>query len=468
MHFTCKFRYFIPVILLFLIGFKTNLSYQSLQTVFLNHDPARDLMAAKNIVLFNQLPYSPPYCGGCDLLPFLKNSHIYHIFLSFFYTIKQFDGVLVFCSFWISLLIPMAFLISYELTRHYPASVLAALLVTFSPLMQDIAPKMPYQPLFIPTFSALIIWLLLLNTRIKKLYLIILAGLIFLLAVQFHLSALVLGPFYIWNIARNYSKFPFHHRAGIAVFQLIIVFLICLLNIRPPLTYSGGTSLELMDLPQNSFNHLSSDLNTIFPVPVSGLVFILITVFLFLKNFGLRRLWPILILFPLVGVFSYYNYYTTPFWPIYFIIVACTFTLFAGQKLMNFIPVYILILIFSGSHLSMLLIPFQSPTQINYPFFSRIHNTINPLLSPVQPNLVYQYDGYLNTFIGYYLTSNHSYSQLRIIEYQNDFEFDSTLNNKKINKIIFCQNLCHQMEQELVDFHPRLLPTDNFRIYQIE
>ncbi len=442
------------VLLIFLLGIKAILTFQSVSPVFSNHDQARDIIAAKIFSEHRQLPSNSPYCGGCNLIGTLKNSQIYYLVLGLIYSINKYDSLLILSALWASLTIPLTFLITYQLIRHFSTAILSSLAVSLSPLLLHSSVNVPYQPSYLPTFSCLIIWLLLLNRHRRSIFLSILTGILLLLAIQFHLSALLLLPIYFIFTYQTIKIIPDNKRTILILFQITFVLVFIKLNINLNSTSISPSNLTISNILQHFFMHLSQDLTTLFPHPIHPVIFLLILLISIIINPQYRLLLPLILTLPITGISSYYNYYTAIFWP--FLII-----LFIGifRPLLNYIfyqTIILLVFITLSPKITTLLPqPITSASANNFELIKSISQEIDPHLSQSKPNHIYQYDNYLNTFTGYYLVRD-----LPLQDYR------ETLNDPHFNKLIYCQSQCSKFEIEFSQYQPTLLTTGDYRVYR--
>jgi hypothetical protein len=454
------------LVFLWVFFFKIAFTLLSTQPTFTYHDQAQAVQAAKSINLFHQFPLTPQYCGGCDTLTFLKNSYFYYLILSLWYYPYQYESLIIICALWISLSIIFIYLLIQELTHHPPTSFFITFLFGLSPIFQEATSIMPYQPIFLLTLTPLIVWLLLYNRHHQKYEINILSGVVLLLAIQFHFSAIMIIPIYCFLTYKNFRNFSLQHQFFLIMFHFILIAAFIYLNFNFSFSLLPHYSLQLIKVFSISYQFISQDLKLIFPFHLNPVVFILLSIISVKLNKQLLILLPLLALIPLVGIFPNYNYYTVIFWPFLLIVLSGIIRPLLKSNFIFFISISALFYLFINT-ISLFSQPVSSASANNFENIHHISREINRFSDPSRPNLIYQYDGYLNTFIGYYLVQNLSYSEIKQLEIKGSSEYYQTLDNSTYNKLVYCQHHCSNFESEFTKYQPQLLPS-SLIIYRIQ
>lgn len=440
----------ITLIVITMIGFKLILYFQSISPIFLCHDQSRDILTAEHIIKFNDHSITPPYCSGCEITSILKNSNIYYYFLAIFYKIGGLNSLLLMVSVWIAASIPITYLLTKQLSGSKYASILASLLVAFSPLLSTKIPQIsPYQPYFTPTLSCLLIWIILCNEKHKKLFLSIFSGIVLIFGIQFHLSFLLLSPFYAYHTIKLLKDMKMVNKIIVLLFNLIILYIFIKFNTTISQPFYYQKTINLSNIFNNFILHLSTDLKWLFPIKFNLIVFLLLIFSLFFtKRNALIKLVPILILYLIVSFYSNNDWYTAIYWPIFISLISTSLMAFRDRY--YFFIFYLLTIIMLSSKLIYISIisPLKNPSGLSLIYIKEISNEIDKQLSSTKENMVFTYDSYLNAFTGYYYYQELKNNQIMIPQNQKWDEYLNILDNDAIHKIVFCVSNCLSFEEE--------------------
>lgn len=388
-----------------------------------------------------------------------------------FYGLWGLNGIIQLCLIWTTALIPLTYLLTCELSKSKYAGILSSFLVAFSPLViYQIAPAMPYQTFFIPTLSCLFILLILFNEKRGNIYLGIISGIIFIFGIQFHLSFLLLTPFYIYHVTKLYKKFSSFKKILIIISNLVFSLILFKLNIILPISLNlVPTHINLSHIIPNSISYTIQDLNSLLPIKLGFIPFIiLITIPIFTKKSVIIKLLPILILYPLVGIFTYSNWYTAAYWPIFFALISISLMIFKNN-LYLFIFYLVITILSSTNQFIYLRLPLK---QLSYYVKINVQQRtekIDKYLLPSKKNIVFHYDNiWLNTFMGYYYYKEISNNKIMVQQNESYEEQLRLLDDNSVNKIVYCTSNCPKFEQKYQQYKIDTLEIDNTStIYRI-
>lgn len=384
------------------------------------------------------------------------------------------NGVLLFCSIWTALLIPFTFLLATEMSNNKYVGLVASLLMVFSPVIYKLAPGMPYQPRFLPTLSCLFIWMVLYNNRVKSFSLLVLSGAIWTLGTQFHLSFLILLPFFILNIYQLTKAMSKRKKiyTTIFVFILAVVFLGLNTTLPKPNLTDPPKLLNPTTFITTIIDNINQDFEVLFPIKL-GLPLLLgsFMVMFYKARAKLFFIIPIIVMYPFVGIFGYYNEYTAVFWPIFIVLISSLTTLFKNQWYPLLISV-IMVIFLSGNTFKLIAWPINMPSHASEKALEKVTKQIDKHLSKSGQNMVFQYNGFLNTFMGYYYYQEIKENRIIVDLNEKYSKYLKILNNDSITKIVYCVDQCDKFLEEYTRYDEYLVKNvetgNDYSIFRIE
>lgn len=453
------------VLILTIFVFIIVLKRQSNSLVLISHDPARDVLVASTIAKYHISPNSPPYCGGCYKSNIIKNSSIYYYVLAVFYGKSGPDKLLLFCIVWSTLIIPFVFLLTKSISNKY-AAIFSSIIVAFSPGLINNANHMPYQPLFLPTLSCLLVWIIIYNNK-RWFSLCFLSGLLLVIGIQIHFSFVLLLPFYLINTSQAYFKFGVRKKILLIIANALFLVIFIKLNINT--SYKNLPINLFSDVPDllanlNQLFNYDLDIFFKFKYKIYIILYLIFAFVIFYKKHSLQKFLPIMMMYPIAAIYPYQNGYTSLFLPIIAVIIASLFLI--NNNFFIFLICGIFIIYSSRSIFDSVGLPFKKPSYANEKTINEISKKIDMYID--DSTVVYKIDGnHMVSFIGYYLYKG-LYAKQATPYVDNE---SIILHDNNIRKILFCEkHSCGDVSvigREAFVFN-KLYDGINYSIYEIK
>jgi hypothetical protein len=407
---------------------------QSTNPVLLANDPARDTLIT-SLIYSGQTDTPPaPMCGGCQKYPFIKNSNIIYYFFSFLIKKDPVNEILFICSIFSVSFIVFVYLFVKNISENVYTALFASLITAISPLFyKNIAPTMmPYQPLYIPSLSALFLWVASVNIKKKSVFLFFLSSLILFLGIQLHLSFLVFIPFFLlysFLVCKNSCN---KKKIAFIVIDLGVLLLLCkfnlnlysLKNLYVNNTLTGGFSVNKV------INYFTEDMWSLIEFDNKLVLLLMMICPFFLpiyrKKYSYLAIFFLLYLFP--SGFPIYNYYSTPFWPIFILLISST--IIFNKNLYWFLLCFIIVFLGNSYKFKSIDFSLHSPAKESIDKMAEISDKIDSIKKN-DDVLVYSSDYYFEVnslFKGYYL-----------YKYINN-EFPKNINLNLFNSLVYAED----------------------------
>lgn len=330
---------------------------------------------------------------------------------------------------------------------------------------------MPYQPLFIPTISCLFILILLKNDRFHQMSLSIISGIVLIIGLQFHLSFILLIPIYLYHTFKVFQKNAGFSSRRYLLLANLLFFLVIVKNnfsFNSPIYTPAPNYSDVSHLIVNLISYTQKDLTLLIVLNITLIPsMIILGLLLFRHRPTLIKILPFLVMYPLVGIYPFYNFYTAAYWPVFISLLAISISLFLENYFIFFV-LSTAVFYFSKNPFPALTSPLQRPSIANLQHLDNVSDKINRHLTPTQ-NTIFQYDGYLNIFTGYYYYREIKNHLSEIQSNEQYLDYSRVLGSKSINKIIFCNTRCRNFEQEYSSYTPIVLEkNDFFTLYQLK
>ncbi|MPM55552.1 hypothetical protein SDC9_102349 [bioreactor metagenome] len=390
-----NFLAFIYIVFLFIYSFLVNVTrLGNSRDVFYYPDKVRDAHVSQFINKYNTKPAEAPWCGNCKKEYHLINSKIYYYLLAPFSFSSDGSSLLYFCSFWFALMIPLVFILT-TLTSNIYAGVLAATIMFQSSFMSKYITWMPYQPLFTPTMSIVLLIFLVLAKKHNSIWYFLFSTITLFLGIQFHLSFLLLGVLYFWLFLKLFKDLK---GKKLVIISIFILFLGLFLFFNTDLIVGLPDSVSYPSVQIASFSSfitlLSKGLfdhyNDIFGKTYLYIyVFVLSFIFNF-KKYKYKFLFLTLAFYPIFAIGSHVNNYLTVLYIPIFIVLFSSIVL-GFKNIFLFILILCLVISLNGNK------PFEerisfgiSPTFVSRNFLSEINHDLDQFTQNIPNYCVYK------------------------------------------------------------------------------